>query len=131
MIKINPNERISISEALNYFTNEICPIGIKGFIFHFNAMINSTNFWKPDLIIGHLYRNWIPIWKFLLGPDSIPALLYRHLNLEIANKIILQDPFYRTNSSNSVFVSNENNELFVYNFKLNFHPQKKIYCLNY
>ena len=125
MIKINPNERISISEALNYFTNEICPIGIKGFIFHFNTMINSTNFWKPDLIIGHIYRNWIPIWKILLGPDSFPALLYRHLNLEIANEIILHDPFYRTNSTNSVFVSNENNELFVYNFKLNFHPQKR------
>ena len=125
MIKINPEERINISDALNYFSNEICPIGIKGFIFQFNAMINSTNFWKPDLIIGHLYRNWIPLWKIFYGPDSIPELLYQHLNLEIANKIILDDPFYKPNSAKSVFVSNEKNELFVDNYKLNFYPQKR------
>ena len=125
MIKIDPNERISISDALDYFSKEVCPIGIKGFIFQFNTMINSTNFWKPDLIIGHLYRNWIPIWKTLFGPDSIPALLYQHLNLEVANKIILKDPFYRPNSANSVFISNEKNELSVNNYKLNFFPQKR------
>ena len=125
MIKINPDERINISDALNFFSNEICPIGIKSFIFHFNAMINSTNFWKPDLIVGHIYRNWIPIWKTLYGPDSEPPLLFQHLNLEIANKIILDDPFYRPNSSNSVFKSNEKNELFVDNYKLSFYPQKR------
>ena len=126
MIKINPKERINISDALNYFSNEVCPISIKGFIFHFNAMINSTNFWKPDLIIGHLYRYWIPLWKSLYGPDSNPALLYQHLNLQIANKIILDDPFYKPNSATSVFVCNDKNELIVSNYKLNFYPQKRI-----
>ena len=125
MIKINPDERINIEDALNYFSSEICPIGIKGFIFQFNAMINSTQFWKPDLIIGHLYRNWIPLWKIIYGPDSIPSLLYQHLNLEIANKIILEDPFYKPNSAKSIFISNEKNELFVDHYKLNFYPQKR------
>ena len=125
MIKIDPKERINISDALNYFSNEICPIGIKGFIFHFNSMINSTGFWKPDLIIGHLYRNWIPIWKTIHGPDSVPVPLYQHLNLEVANKIILEDPFYKPNSANSVFVCNDKNELIVSNYKLIFYPQKR------
>ena len=31
MIKINPDERINISDALNYFSNEICPIIKSGF----------------------------------------------------------------------------------------------------
>ena len=125
MIKINPDERISISDALNLFIKEICPISITGFIFQFNAMINSTNFWKPDLIIGHIYRNWNPIYKMFYGPDLIPPKLFQHLNLEIANKIILDDPFYKFNSANSIFICNEKNELFVDKFKLNFYPQKR------
>jgi hypothetical protein len=125
MLKINPEERISISEALNFFIKEICPISIKGFIFHFNAMINTTNFWKPDLIIGHLYRNWNPVWKMIYGPECDPPKLYQKLNLEIANKIILDDPFYKVNSANSIFKSNELNELFVDKYKLNFYPQKR------
>ena len=126
MIKINPEERIKISDALNFFVNEICPLSMKGFIFQFNAMINSTNFWKPDLIIGHLYRYWEPIWKMLHGPDLVVPKLYQHLNLEIANKIILEDPFYIVNSRNSLFISNEENELFVSKYKLNFYPLKRV-----
>ena len=125
MIKINPDERISISDALNLFIKEICPISITGFIFQFNSMINSTNFWKPDLIIGHIYRNWNPIYKMFYGPDLVPPKLFQHLNLEIANKIILDDPFYKFNSANSIFICNEKNELFVDKFKLNFYPQKR------
>ena len=126
MIKLNPEERINIFKALVFFVKEVCPISIKGFIFHFNAMINSTNFWKPDLIIGHIYRNWDPINKMIYGPSFETPKLYQHLNLEIANKIILEDPFYKVNSANSIFISNEKNELFVDNFKMNFYPQKKI-----
>ena len=126
MIKINPEERINISDALAFFVNEVCPISLKGFIFHFNAMINSTNFWKPDLIIGHIYRNWDPIYKLIFGPFCIAPKLFQHLNLEIANKIILDDPFYKVNSANSIFKSNENNELLVDNYKLIFYPQKRV-----
>ena len=126
MIKINPEERIDISQALNFFINEICPISIKGFIFQFNAMINSTNFWKPDLIIGHMYRYWEPIWAMLHGNKSVVPKLYQKLNLELANKIILDDPFYKFNSVNSIFKCNEKNELFVDKYKLNFYPQKRI-----
>ena len=56
MIEINPEKRIYINEALKIFSNEICPIAIPGFMFHFNSVITSTKFWKPDLIIGHIYR---------------------------------------------------------------------------
>ena len=121
MIKIEPKERINISEALNYFTNEICPISMKGYIFQFNAMINSSIFWKPDLYVGHMYRYWVQIWKCLFGIDSEPEPLFQHLNLEIANKILLNDPFEKT--SCSVFRNNEKGELFVDGFKLNFYPK--------
>jgi serine/threonine protein kinase len=121
MIKINPEERINISDALNYFANEICPISMKGYIFQFNAMINSTIFWKPDLYVGHIYRYWVSIWKCLFGIDSEPEPLFQHLNLEIANKILLNDPFEKT--SRSVFKNNEKGELFVDGFKLNFYPK--------
>ena len=121
MIKIEPKERINISDALNYFTNEICPISMKGYIFHFNAMINSSIFWKPDLYVGHMYRYWVQIWKCLFGIDSEPEPLFQHLNLEIANKILLNDPFEKT--SRSVFKNNEKGELFVDGFKLNFYPK--------
>ena len=121
MIKIKPEERINISEALNYFTNEICPISMKGYIFQFNAMINSSIFWKPDLYVGHMYRYWVQIWKCLFGIDSEPEPLFQHLNLEIANKILLNDPFEKT--SRSVFKNNEKGELFVDGFKLNFYPK--------
>ena len=126
MIRINPDERIEISDALAFFVKEVCPVSITGFIFHFNAMINSTNFWKPDFIIGHIYRNWEPIYKIIFGPFCKTPKLLQHLNLEIANKIILDDPFYKVNSANSVFKSNEKNELFVDDFKLNFYPQKRV-----
>ena len=121
MIKIEPKERINISNALNYFTNEICPISMKGYIFQFNAMINSSIFWKPDLYVGHMYRYWVQIWKCLFGIDSEPEPLFQHLNLEIANKILLNDPFEKT--SRSVFKNNEKGELFVDGFKLNFYPK--------
>ena len=121
MIKIEPKERINISDALNYFTNEICPISMKGYIFQFNAMINSSIFWKPDLYVGHMYRYWVQIWKCLFGIDSEPEPLFQHLNLEIANKILLNDPFEKT--SRSVFRNNEKGELFVDGFKLNFYPK--------
>ena len=123
MIKIAPEERINISDAFNYFLNEICPISMKGYIFQFNAIINSTNFWKPDLYVGHIYRYWVPIWKCLFGVDSEPEPLFQHLNLEIANKILLNDPFLKTNSSRSVFKNNEKGELFVDELKLNFYPK--------
>ena len=125
MININPEERIDISNALSFFVEEICPIGIKGYIFHFNAMINTTKFWKSDLIIGHIYRYWDPIWKMLHGPNSVSPKLYQHINLEIANKIILDDPFYKYNSIDSVFLCDDKNELIVDKYKLNFFPQKR------
>lgn len=121
MIKIEPEERINISDALNFFANEICPISMKGYIFQFNAMINSSIFWKPDLYVGHMYRYWVQIWKCLFGIDSEPEPLFQHLNLEIANKILLNDPFEKT--SRSVFKNNEKGELFVDEFKLNFYPK--------
>ena len=125
MIKINPEDRIDISKALAFFVDEICPISIKGYIFHFNAMINTTKFWKADLIIGHIYRYWEPIWKMLHGVNNVPPKLYQHINLEIANRIILDDPFYKYNSADSVFMCNEKNEIIVDKYKLNFYPQKR------
>ena len=120
MIKINPRERITIKEALDRFSNEICPITMTGFLLHFNFAVNSTVFWKPDLIIGFLYRYWIPIWKMIFGPDDPPSILYQQLNLAIINKIILENPFM-PNYSSGKFVKNEDSDyLYLKNYKLFF-----------
>ena len=117
MIAVNPEERIEISEALKIFSNEICPIAIPGFIFHFNSVITSTKFWKPDLIIGHIYRYWGTIWKIIFGVNENPIPLNQTLNFSIINKIILESPF--TNfGENSLFIRNSDNVLNLGNFEL-------------
>ena len=68
MIKVDPNERITIKDALDRFSNEICSITMTGFLLHFNTIINSTVFWKPDLVIGFIYRYWISLWKMIFVP---------------------------------------------------------------
>ena len=122
MITINPAERITIKDALDRFSNEICPITMTGFLLHFNTLINSTGFWKPDLIIGFIYRYWISLWKMIFGPDDTPAILYQNLNLAIINKIILENPLMQ-NYFSGKFIKNENSEyLYLKNYKLFFDP---------
>ena len=120
MIKINPEERITIKEALKRFSNEICPITMTGFLLHFNTIINSTKFWKPDLIIGFIYRYWIPLWKMMFGPNDSPAILYQHLNLAIINKIILQNPFKSNNSYGKFNKKEDDDNLYLKDYKLFF-----------
>ena len=114
MIKINPEERITIKEALQRFSNEVCPITMTGFLLHFNAIVNSTIFWKPDLIIGFIYRYWSALWKMMFGPEDEPSMLYQHLNLSIINKIILENNF------SGKFTKKDDNYLFLNNYKLFF-----------
>ena len=122
MIKINPSERITIKDALDRFSNEICPITMTGFLLHFNTLINSTVFWKPDLIIGFIYRYWISLWKMMFGPDDKPAILYQHLNLAIINKIILENPLMQ-NFFSGKFIKKENSEyLYLKNYRFFFDP---------
>ena len=109
MIKINPEERITIKEALQRFSNEVCPITMTGFLLHFNAIVNSTIFWKPDLIIGFIYRYWSALWKMMFGPEDEPSMLYQHLNLSIINKIILENNF------SGKFTKKDDNYLFLNN----------------
>ena len=112
MIKINPEERISIEEALDFFREEICPITMKGFLIHFNLIINNSIFWQPDLIIGYIYRYWNHIWKMIFGLDDKPIPLNNKLNLEIINLLILKNPI-NLNSTKSLLKKDEN-ELFYY-----------------
>ena len=126
MIKVNPAERISIKDALNRFSNEICPITMTGFLLHFNALINSTVFWKPDLIIGFIYRYWISLWIMMFGPDDTPAILYQNLNLAIINKIILENPLMQ-NYFSGKFIKKEDSEyLYLKNYRLFFDPDSGI-----
>ena len=120
MIKINPGERITIKEALNRFSYEVCPITMTGFLLHFNTIVNSTSFWKPDLVIGFIYRYWIPLWKMIYGPDDPPSILYQHLNLAIINKIILENPFMQNYFSGKFTRSDDNEFLYLKNYKLLF-----------
>jgi len=120
MIKIDPKERITIEEALKRFSYEVCPITMTGFLLHFNTVVNSTIFWKPDLVIGFIYRYWIPLWKMMYGPNDPPSILYQHLNLAIINKIILENPFMQ-NFFSGKFSKKKNSEfLFLKNYQLFF-----------
>ena len=122
MIEVNPEKRIDITEALNIMLNEICPIAIPGFIFHFNSIITSTKFWKPDLIIGHIYRYWGTIWKIIFGANEQPISLSQNLNFAIINKIILESPF--TNfGEGAIFVRNMNNVVYLGNQELIMNPE--------
>ena len=112
MIKIIPEERISIEEALNFFCKEICPYVMKGFLIHFNLIINNSIFWKPDLIIGYIYRYWNHIWRMIFGKDDTPIPLNNKLNLEIINLLILKNPI-NLNSTKSLLKKDEN-EIFYY-----------------
>ena len=121
MIKINPDERITIKQALERFSNEVCPITMTGFLLHFNTIVNSTIFWKPDLIIGFIYRYWIALWKMMFGPNDEPSILYQHLNLAIINKIILENPFMQNYFSGKFERKGENDApLYLKNYKLFF-----------
>ena len=120
MIKIKPEERITIKEALNEFSKEICPITMTGFLLHFNVIVNSTIFWKPDLVIGFIYRYWIPLWKMMFGPDDPPSILYQHLNLAIINRIILENPFIQNYFSWKFTKKEDNEHIYLNNYKLFF-----------
>ena len=120
MIKINPKERITIEEALKRFSYEVCPITMTGFLLHFNTIVNSTIFWKPDLVIGFIYRYWIPIWKMIYGPNDPPSILYQHLNLSIINKIILENPFMQNYFSGKFIKKDDSEFLFLKNYQLFF-----------
>ena len=126
MIEIDPLKRITIKEALNRFSKEVCPLTMTGFLLHFNTIINSTVFWKPDLIIGFIYRYWISLWKMIFGPDDTPAILYQNLNLAIINKIILENPLIQ-NYFSGKFSKNEDSEyLYLNNYKLFFDPDSGV-----
>ena len=101
MIKVDPSERITISYALIYFSKEIAPLIMKGFLIHFNLIINNTIFWKPDLIIGYFYRYWNSIWKMIFGLNDNPLTLKKKLNLEIINQLFVNDPI-NPNPSTSI-----------------------------
>ena len=121
MICINPDERIDITEALKIFTNEICPITITGFLLHFNAIITSTKYWKPDYIIGHIYRFWKPIWKIIFGINENPIPLTQNLNYSIINQILLE-PF-SINGDHNIFKRNKDNILCIGDYELIISPE--------
>ena len=114
MIKVEPSERITISNALDYFSNEICPFSMKGFLIHFNMIISNTIFWKPDLIIGYIYRFWNSIWKMIFGEKETPLPLNKKLNFEIINQIILNNPINQ-NPSKSIIKMDEKGMIYYGN----------------
>ena len=124
MIKVDPLKRINIKDVLIKFSNEICPITMSGFLLHFNTLVNSSKFWRPDLIIGLIYRYWIPLWKMIYGPDETPPILYQHLNLAIINKIILFNPL--TQDFDKQKFRKENDYIYLNMFKFFFDPENGV-----
>ena len=129
MIKIDPKERITIDKAFKRFVDEVCPLVMTGFLFHLNIIINKTSFWKPDLLIGFLYRYWNSIWKLLYGPSSVPIPLFQRMNFPIINKLIVDNPV-TTNIKNPIF-KREKGVYYIDEFKLLFEPSEGKINLEY
>ena len=121
MIKIDPKERITIENALKRFAEEVCPMTMTGFLFHLNLIINKTVFWKPDLIIGFLYRYWDTIWKLLYGPNTIAERLFQRINFPIINTLIAASPI-TTNIRNSLFKKDQKGIYSIDDYNLLFNP---------
>ena len=122
MIKIDPKERITIEDALKKFTEEVCPITMTGFLFHFNLIINKTEFWKPDLLIGFLYRYWNTIWKLIYGPSIVAEPLFQRMNFPIINKLIADNPINMINKRNTMFTKDKKGICSVDDYILLFEP---------
>ena len=86
MTKLNPDERINIKEVLQIMIKDICPISMTQVLIHLNNLIVSTKCYKPDIIIGLLYKHWKQIWKVIYVLNDKAPLLYQKLNFEIINK---------------------------------------------
>ena len=119
MIKLDVKERITIEEAFKFFLVDICPFSMNNFLFHLNIIINKTAFWKPDLLIGFIYRYWDAIWKIIYGTnDTAPPLLQR-LNFIIINTLIADNPI---SSNFLLFKKNKKGKYEIGNFELCFNP---------
>ena len=95
MLKVDPSERISLSECMQVFSGTICPIAIPRALIHFNTLITKTSFWHPDMIIGVIYKHWRQIWKLCYGEfneNNIP-ILYNKYNFTYINKLSLTSEF--------------------------------------
>jgi phosphoinositide-3-kinase regulatory subunit 4 len=121
MIKIDPKERITINNALNKFTNEVCPLAMTGFLFHLNILVNKTEYWRPDLLIGFLYRYWDTIWKLIYGLNSIPPQLFQRMNFPIINKLIADNPV-TLNLRYTIFKRDNKGIYYIDDYKFLFDP---------
>ena len=130
MIKIDPKERITIDKALKIFTEDVCPLFMTGFLFHFNIIINKTIFWKPDFLIGFLYRYWETIWKLIYGPSSSPKPLVQRMNFPIINKLIADNPI-TINLRNAIFKRDKNGIYNIDEYKLLFEPSEGKFNFEY
>jgi len=97
MLAKNPLERIDLEDCLKIFEEEICPISFSKLLIHFNTLIVSSDYWKPDKRIGLIYKYWKLIWKVIYGQEDdneaqVPEL-YQNLNNLILNQIIPKDSF--------------------------------------
>ena len=123
MIKIDPKERITIDKALKKYIEEVCPLAITGLLFHLNIIINKTAFWKPDLLIGFLYRYWDSIWKLIYGPSEKPKPLLQRMNFPIINRLIADNPI-TTNFRKAIFKKDKKGIYCIDEYKLLFEPSE-------
>ena len=93
MTFLNPNDRINIRETLQIMINDICPISMSQMLIHMNNLITNTVYWKPDMIIGLIYKHWKQIWKMTFGLKEKSPLLYQKLDFYIINKLTLINLF--------------------------------------
>ena len=124
MTKLNPDERININEVLKIMINDICPISITQVLIHLNNLIVSTKCYKPDIIIGLLYKHWKQIWKVIYGLNDKAPLLYQKLNFEIINKLTM-NIFFKDYKDD--IRKNKENEI----LKIQVEEKEKIYKENF
>lgn len=115
MLSVDPSKRNNISICLNYFAEEICPISFSRMYLHINNLLIQNNYWKPDKRIALIKHYWKQIWHTLFGKNKTnktlrgskkfegPPDLYQNLNLNVLNKLLLDDPFSKPSSCGNHF----------------------------
>lgn len=119
MLVINPAERVSLNECLNIFADKVCPITIPKVMLHFNTLLNTTSYWKPDMVIGAIYKHWNQIWKCLYGLEEESPILYQQMSFVILNKLIIKPSFLSyMELRNKEYVMDDlsRNKVSLYNF---------------
>ena len=113
MLNKVPTKRKSIKNILNYFTNELCPSPLSGFIIYINFMIINHEYHNDDLLIALIWKHFKQIWKVLFfqkDKEINPPQIYHQPNKIICNLLNTKVSIYNIGLENYslLFISSKN-----------------------